>query len=307
VNTQPERPGDDPGGAGREVQWERLLPAEFRRAVEALPVVFLPLGTVEWHGEHNALGLDALKAHRLCVLAARQAGGGVVHPPLYGGMGGLDKPATVVVEGEYDWDNHLLRLWLEKLCGEFHRQGFRAVIMLTGHYGHNQQIVVRETAARMTERLQIPVLGTPEYWLAQDAGYLGDHAGIGETSLMLWLFPELVRLDRLRVDPDYGRTDAIEAGSSPELGRVYTELIVTRLARLARAMPEWDAAARAAFVRAERALVSAQVNGWRSNGPWAAWRRMFSGELTGYGQFLPDQRFDRIEEMAQWLNGPMAQ
>ena len=61
------------------IQWERMLPAEFRLAFEKLPVVFLPLGTVEWHGEHDALGLDALKKS-----------GGIVHPPLYGGMGGLD-------------------------------------------------------------------------------------------------------------------------------------------------------------------------------------------------------------------------
>src|SRR5690606_7283502 len=73
--------------ARERVQWERMLPAEFHAAVAALPVVFLPLGTVEWHGEHNALGLDSLKAHALCVRAARRAGGGVVHPPLYGGMG----------------------------------------------------------------------------------------------------------------------------------------------------------------------------------------------------------------------------
>jgi hypothetical protein len=112
--------------------------------------------------------------------------------------------------------------------------------MVTGHYGHNQQIVVRETAARMTERLQIPVLGTPEYWLAHDAGYLGDHAGIGETSLLWHLHPELVDIERIRQDPEYGATDAIEKGSSPELGQKYADLITTRLAKLARAMPDWS-------------------------------------------------------------------
>jgi creatinine amidohydrolase len=35
--------------------------------------------------------------------------------------------------------------------------------MLTGHYGHNQQITVREVGARMTERLHIRVLSAPEY------------------------------------------------------------------------------------------------------------------------------------------------
>lgn len=283
------------------IRWERMFPAEFREAVAALPVVFLPLGTVEWHGEHNALGLDSLKAHALCVRAAQRAGGGVVHPPVYGGMGGLDRPATVVMEGENDWENHLLRPWLEKLCYEFHRQGFRAVILLTGHYGHNQQIVVREVGARMTERLQIPVLGTPEYWLAHDVGYLGDHAGIGETSLLWHLIPELVDIGRIRSDPEYGATEVIEKGSSPELGRRYADRIVERLATLARAMPGWDAARRAAFVRAERALITAQVTGWRTRHPWHAWGRIGEHGLVHYGQLLAEERFEEIEAMAAQL------
>jgi creatinine amidohydrolase len=283
------------------IQWERMFPAEFRVAFEALPVVFLPLGTVEWHGEHNALGLDSLKAHALCVNAARLAGGGVVHPPLYGGMGGLDKPATIVIEPELAWENYLLRPWLEQLCSEFHRQGFRAILIVTGHYGHNQQIVVRETAARMTERLQIPVLGTPEYWLAHDAGYLGDHAGIGETSLLWHLHPELVDIERIRQDPEYGATDAIEKCSSPELGQKYADLITTRLAKLARAMPDWNGSTREAFLRAERALVSAQVRGWRNVHPWAAWGKVAEGQFTQYGELLADERFEEIVHLASQL------
>lgn len=284
-----------------KVQWERMLPSEFRKAVETLPAVFLPLGTVEWHGEHNALGLDAVKAHTLCVRAAKQAGGGVVHPPVYGGMGGLDKPATVVMEGECSWENHLLRPWLEKMCYEFHRQGFKAILIVTGHYGHNQQIVVREVAVRMAERLQIPVLGTAEYWLAQDAGYFGDHAGIGETSLLWHLHPELVAIDRIRQDPDYGATDAIEKGSSPELGKKYADLIVGRLATVARAMPGWSDATRDAFVSAERAILTAQVKGWRSTGPWSAWQHIAERGLIHYGAWLAEQQFGEIQEMAQRL------
>jgi creatinine amidohydrolase len=285
--------------------WERMLPAEFRAGGAAHPVCFLPRGTGEWHREHNALGLDSLKAHALCVLAARKAGGGVVHPPLYGGMGGLDRPATVVVEPELTLDNHLLRPWLEKLCAEFHRQGFRGVVMLTGHYGHNQQIVVRETAARMTERLQIPVLGTPEYWLAHDAGYLGDHAGIGETSLLWHLHPDLVAIERLPGDPDYGRDDKIQRGASPELGARYATLITDRLAAVARQMPDWDSERIAAFARTERAIVSAEVTAWRRTGdPWAAWRRQFRGEadVTGYGGLLAEGRFEEIETLAGRLS-----
>ena len=283
------------------VQWERMLPKEFREAFAARPVVFLPLGTVEWHGEHNALGLDSLKAHALCVRAA-QISGGIVHPPIYGGMGGLDKPATVVMEDELSWDNYLLRPWLEKLCREFHRIGFRAIIMLTGHYGHNQQLVVRETAVRMTGRLQIPVLGTPEYWLAHDAGYYGDHAGIGETSLLWHLEPELVAMERIRTDPEYGADDRIERGASPELGQKYADLIAKRLAILAQAMPDWSASTRDAFTKAERAIIDAQVRGWRQTGnEWQAWNTMRDKGLWHYGESLAAQDFAAIEALAAQL------
>jgi creatinine amidohydrolase len=288
-----------PDGA-LECRWEYLLPREFRVAFAALPVVFLPLGTVEWHGEHNALGLDSVKAHALCCIAAQKAGGGIVHPPVYGGMGGLDKPATVILEPEMAWENLLLRPWLEKLCYEFHRLGFQGIVIVTGHYGHNQQIVVREVGARMTERLGIPVLGTPEYWLAHDAGYLGDHAGIGETSLLWHLRPELVDIARLDDDPEYGADDKIRHGASPERGRQYADLITERLAAVARAMPGWDAPTRDAFARAEAALVRAQVTRWRRepDAPWASWGELIRRKEFGYGALLAEGRFAEIEQMA---------
>ncbi len=241
-----------------------MLPAEFDRAMDRLPVCFIPLGTVEWHGFHNALGLDSIKAHALCIEAAAK-NGGIVHPPLYGGMGGLDKPATVKMEPELSWENNLLRPWLEKMCLEVHRVGFKAIIILTGHYDHNQHIVVREMGARMTRRLQIPVLGTPEYWLATDLGYHGDHAGVEETSLLWHLHPDLVAMDRIDTDPDYGRDPAIKEGASPQLGKQYADCIVERLAAMASDMPGWDPATMEQFAAAEQALVTAQVRGWRES------------------------------------------
>ncbi|MEX1031223.1 MAG: creatininase family protein [Paenibacillaceae bacterium] len=288
-------------GLDWECRWERLLPEEFRAAFARMPVVYLPLGTVEWHGEHLALGLDSLKSHGLCVKAAKRAGGGIVHPPLYGGMGGLDKPATVIMEGEYSWDNYLLKPWLEKLCSEFHRLGFKAIVIFTGHYGHNQQIVVRETAVRMSARLRIPVIGLPEYLLAQDVGYLGDHAGIGETSLLAHLEPELVRMERLANDPEYGATDEIAKGASAELGRLYTEMIVERLSSLVVKTLNWDDEKLEAYIRAEQAMLQVQLQGWRQQEPWAAWNKMFSGEIVEYGSLLADEKFTEIEALARKL------
>jgi creatinine amidohydrolase len=269
-----------------------MLPHEYRAAFAALPVCFLPLGTVEWHGEHDALGLDSLKAHALCVCAAELCGGGIVHPPLYGGVGGLDKPATIILEPEMSWDTVLLRMWLERLCAEMHRLGFKGVIMLTGHYGHNQQIVVRETAVRMSQRLRIPVLGTPEYFLAQDIGYTGDHACVGETSLLMHLHPELVDLKR-----EDGEFNA--GASSAQIGARYADTICARLGAFARAMPSMTPPQLDNFIAAESALVAVQTRLWRTDSPWRAWQNLIERKQFGYGAALAKLDFAAIQRIAQ--------
>ena len=79
-------------------------------------------------------------------------------------------------------------------------------------------------------------------------------------------------------------------------GDGYADLITDRLAHLASAMPSWDGDKLAAFVAAERALVSAQVRGWRTDSAWAAWQQL--GQHTGYGQLLIDEDFAGIEALA---------
>jgi creatinine amidohydrolase len=284
--------------ANREVQYERLLPYQMEAALAQCPTAFVPLGTLEWHGVQNALGLDAIKAHALCVRAAER-GGGVVLPPLFGGVGGVDQPYTIVMEPEPTFHSRVLEPWLSILCSELKRVGFRAVIMLTGHYGASQQITVRETAVRETQRLAIPILGTPEYWLALDAGYLGDHGGQFETSLLMALIPGLTDLSQLKGDPPF---QGIGGGdprlSTVEEGERISGVIAARLATLAQRMPAWDAEARTRFLRAEQALVSYQLEtGGIAGDVWAAWRNREA--FIRYGELLTEERFEEIVEMVR--------
>ncbi|NLH40998.1 MAG: creatininase family protein [Planctomycetes bacterium] len=280
-------------GSRREVRLEFLRPREIEEARAACSTVFQPLGTVEWHGVHNVVGVDAVKAHALCVRAA-QRGGGVVSPPLYGGVGGMNEPHTFIMDPEDDVFSRLLRPWLEQLCREMARDGFKAIIILTGHYGAAQQIVVREAAVRMSRALAIPVLGTPEYWLALDEGYTGDHAAWGETSLMMHLFPETVDLTRLGDPPYKGVAGRDPKESSALDGRRLTDTIVSRLAALAQKMPTWDYETLDRFVEAEASLVAKQLAAPRGKNPvWAAWRNL--NVMRDYGRWLADGEFDAIK------------
>ncbi len=279
----------------QEVRLEYLRPREIEKAMEASPVLFQPLGTIEWHGRHSVVGVDALKAHALCVRAAQRTGG-LVAPSLYGGVGGLDQPHTFVMEPENDIFSVLLRPWLETLCREAVRQGFRAIVLLTGHYGAAQQIVVRETAVRMSRALGVPVLGTPEYFLALDVGYLGDHAAWGETSLMMYLDPPTVDLSQLGEAPHQGvgGRDPKKYASRND-GEKLAETIIGRLAALAPRMPDWDDATRQRFIDAESALVNRQMVMASADGnTWAAWRNVSKGVFSAYGRLLVERKFDEI-------------
>jgi len=40
------------------VFYSELTPQEFRERLAQAPIAYLPLGTLEWHGEHLPLGAD---------------------------------------------------------------------------------------------------------------------------------------------------------------------------------------------------------------------------------------------------------
>lgn len=290
-----------PNDSRREVRLERLRPREIEQAMQACPVLFQPLGTIEWHGRHNIAGLDAVKAHHLCVRAA-QRGGGLVAPGLYGGVGGLDEPHTFVMEPENDVHSLLVRGWVDKLCREAVRQGFKAVIVLTGHYGAAQQMVVRDLAVRLSRSLGVPVLGTPEYFLALDVGYRGDHAAWGETSLMLYLDPESVDLAQLGNPPHQGVGGRDPREATRADGERLAETIISRLARLAQRMPTWDPSTRDKFIDAEAALVNRQLALAASGKQtWAGWRNIANGAFADYGRLLASEKFGEIVNLVQAL------
>jgi creatinine amidohydrolase len=175
------------------------------------------------------------------------------------------------------------------------RDGFKAIIILTGHYGAAQQIVVRETAVRMSRALGIPVLGTPEYILAIDVGYTGDHAAWGETSLMMHLYPDTVKLSRLGKPPYQGVGGRDPKQSSAKDGAFITETIVSRLATLAKKMPTWDYKTLDRFIDAEATLVARQLSKPKGKGNlWAAWGNIGSA-MRDYGKHLAEGQFEEIK------------
>jgi creatinine amidohydrolase len=194
-----------------KIHYHELLPHEFRARMASCPVGYLPLGTLEWHGEHCALGADSLIAAGLFARAA-QSFGGIVFPALSLGpdraqpgpnsslLVGMDYADTTTparqLDGSCYWVSEGLFLLLcESIIGQAKRAGFR-VLIADGH-GPSRWAWARNVdawEARHDIRLVSAERDLPG-WRSQI-----DHAAKNETSLMLALRPDLVDLTRLPVD-----------------------------------------------------------------------------------------------------------
>jgi creatinine amidohydrolase len=224
--------------------YERLHPKEIAEAVRAAPLAYVPIGTLEFHGDHLPFGVDSFEAHGLCLRAAERSGG-VVLPPVYLASGCLDLPFTLTFEPE------LVGAWVRAAVGQLARRGFRAVVVLTGHGPLDlNHLLKRVCAEAEAEHPQLAAYAL--CWLELNAARLTepetgeptavDHAARVETSWMLALEPELVRLERLADDPEatqvgiYGRNPRFTA--SAEFGEQQITEAAELLAERARGLLE---------------------------------------------------------------------
>jgi creatinine amidohydrolase len=195
-----------------KVHYLELLPDELRARRAACPVAYLPLGTLEWHGEHNPLGADALISAGLFARAARLFGG-VVLPPLFLGpdrtriepdgaqLQGMDYADVTTpprqLDGSCYWaPEGLFLLLVENIIAQAKRAGF-SVIVADGH-GPSRWAFGRNAGAWEAQygvALVSVQRDFPDTWRSQI-----DHAARNETSLLLALRPELVDLARLPDD-----------------------------------------------------------------------------------------------------------
>jgi creatinine amidohydrolase len=205
-----------------EVRYHMCRPAQVRARRDACPVVYIPIGTIEWHGPHNPLGADSLQAEGLALLCAQKAGG-LVFPPLYYGesrseslmeANAEDREAIAEAMG-LSPDNFLpdrqpfspmeqvlnyQRLLLHILA-EAETLGFRLGVLVAGHYpliDHARSAVLLHNKRRYSKYHGMLAWACVDYLAVRDKHpSSGDHAAGWETSHLLALHPQTVDLRQL--------------------------------------------------------------------------------------------------------------
>lgn len=204
-----------------EVRYHMLRPEQIVKRRMECPVVYIPLGTLEWHGVHNAVGADSLQAEGIAIACAEK-NGGLVFPPLYYGENRLESLMEAEAEREpiaremgLDPENftasHMPFTATEQalnyhklllhILAEAETLGFQVGVFVAGHYPllDHAKAAVLQYGQRLYNRGKgmIP-WAFADYQLVSDFyENAGDHAAVWETSHMLALYPETVDLSLL--------------------------------------------------------------------------------------------------------------
>ncbi len=219
-----------------KVRFEEMFPWELAEALARAPLCYLPLGVLEWHGEHNAVGLDAIKAQAICERAAALSGG-VVVPALYWGTdyredlsggdyltGGIEKGERYHVPGSMFWIRpETFHDLLLDIYEAMRRRGFRAIVVVAGHWSTRAYLPTLEETGRLF-LARHPAMRwalLTDQRMAGDLFYPWEHAAGGETSLLLAIRPDLV---------DLGKTLATDRELRSAYERIWPEHLARRRA-----------------------------------------------------------------------------
>lgn len=238
-----------------KVLYAELTPQEFRERIAAAPIAYLPLGTLEWHGEHLPIGSDGLQSYGFFIQLAQRAGG-IVLPMLFLGpdrmeevdgkeLYGMDTLGEGMAEekryknqqlaGSAYWvPEETFRTIIEATLKQLKRAGFRIVVA----HGHGPSTnFFNKHADQWKEKFGLETfICWGSKYDRQGMGIQVDHAAMNETSLVMALRPELVQMDRLSKD----RWPVGVSGRDPRkfasarLGRTIIELQTERMAKILR-------------------------------------------------------------------------
>ena len=198
-----------------ELTWPQIDALDRQRTLFILPV-----GMIEQHGPHLPVGADTIGVTYEARGASRRVSRAlpdwniVMMPPIPYGQSGANRLGGLLVHpGTYDMRQSTLRSLVADLGGQIARNGFTWIFVLNGHGAPTHNIAINEACDFVSETYRVTMLHLSGLFRGDAAIQakgarlnatffspaelssfgLDVHAGIGETSGMLALRPDLVR------------------------------------------------------------------------------------------------------------------
>ncbi len=244
------------------MRFEMMLPYQIKEAINKNTPIVLPIGVMEYHGEHMAVGMDTLAVTK--ILDRLESQMEVVILPSFSYGAASYAVAAPEGNGSLHIDAATLAPLAEQIFNGLLRIGFRNIHGIVHHQTENFssgmptdlafKIGARQAIFKFLERNE-----GEAWWGAQDMSdyytrhkkgsdpfnwiklhplmdseiiknYIFDHAGEGETSLLMALAPEGVEMARVIENSTWYTKSA--KNSSAEKGELVTLQILNRLIEL---------------------------------------------------------------------------
>jgi creatinine amidohydrolase len=186
-------------------RWDELTASEWPKALEkSSQTCILPIGILEKHGPHAPIGSDLIHVREWASRVTKKEYAVVFPDYFYGQINeARHQPGTFSLPPKIVWD------LLEATCEEIARNGFKKIVIINGH-GGNPQLIRYFIQTQLDKRRNYAVYffepGTDSAYneqlrkLHKSDMATDQHAGERETSTLLYLRPDLVKMDSATIE-----------------------------------------------------------------------------------------------------------
>ncbi|HTJ52736.1 MAG TPA: creatininase family protein [Cyclobacteriaceae bacterium] len=181
-------------------RWDELTASDWPLALKnSNRTCILPIGILEKHGPHVPLGSDLIQVREWSARATKREYAVVFPDYFYGQINeAKHQPGIFALPERVVWD------LLEATCDEIARNGFNKIVIINGH-GGNPQMIRYFIQTRLEKQREYAVYffeppSDADYTKKMAALHKSNqaedqHAGERETSALLYLRPDLVKMD----------------------------------------------------------------------------------------------------------------
>ncbi len=195
-----------------------MRPTDIVRERTRIPLVFIPIGPLEWHGPHLPLGTDGLHAHTVAVEVAQRVGGVVLptyfvgsetllptdqvpqSPAIFGfdnteRITGMDFPGNRVKSLYFE--EGVFAVMVREILRLLKADNYRLLVIVNGHGAENHQRTLRRLAAEESNPPGVQVVYTMAFVPTVAPFSAVGHAEKIETSIMMAVTPDSVDVGTL--------------------------------------------------------------------------------------------------------------
>lgn len=182
-------------------RWDELTASDWPQALEKSGgTAILPIGILEKHGPHAPIGSDLIQVREWAARATKQEYAVVFPDYFYGQINeAKHEPGAFALPSRLVWD------LLDATCDEIARNGFKKILIINGHGGNPNLLHYfvqtqlerrRDYVVYLHDPAPDPALTEQLNAIRKSPAATDQHAGERETSVLLYLRPDLVKLDR---------------------------------------------------------------------------------------------------------------